>query len=134
MIYTTSTNGINANQLNGFFVNWPNPPSPEVHLKLLNNSSHIVLAIEENSNQIVGYITAISDGVLSAYIPFLEVLPSHHGKGIGQQLVQRMFATLKDIYMIDLMCDLELQVYYEKFGMQSSNGMIKRNFTKQSGL
>lgn len=65
MIYTTSTNGINVNQLN---------------LKLLNSCSHIVLAIEENSNQIVGYITAISDGVLSAYIPFLEVLPSHHGK------------------------------------------------------
>ena len=134
MIYSTSTNGINVNQLNGFFVNWPNPPSPEVHLKLLNNSSHIVLAIEENSNQIVGFITAISDSVLSAYIPFLEVLPSHQGKGIGLELVQRMFATLKDIYMIDLMCDKELQVYYEKFGMQPSNGMIKRNYSKQSGL
>ena len=40
---------------------------PPTHLKLLDNSSKVVLALDEQFNQIVGFITAISDGVLSAY-------------------------------------------------------------------
>ena len=134
MIYTSSIKDITKEQLNGFFVGWPNPPSSEVHLKLLKKSSHVVLAIDEGSQQVIGFITANSDGILSAYIPFLEVLPAYQGQGIGQQLVQEMFALLKDIYMIDLMCDEELMGYYEKLGMQRSHGMIRRNYSKQSGL
>ena len=75
MNYLTTSNSVTEGQLNGFFVGWPNPPSTEVHLKLLEKSSHVVLAVDDESGQVVGFITAISDGVLSAYIPFLEVLP-----------------------------------------------------------
>ena len=84
MNYTTSIKDITKEQLNGFFVGWPNPPSSEVHLKLLKKSSHVVLAIDEGSGQVIGFITANSDGILSAYIPFLEVLPVYQGQGIGQ--------------------------------------------------
>ena len=63
--------------LEGFFVDWPNPPSTETHLKLLSNSYKVVIAIDPTINKVVGFITAISDGVLSAYIPLLEVLPAH---------------------------------------------------------
>ena len=108
MMYTTSIKDITVNQLNGFFVGWPNPPSPAVHMRLLEKSTHVVLAVDEVSKQVVGFITAISDGVLSAYIPFLEVLPTYQEQGIGQELVKKMLEVLKDIYMIDLMCDQEL--------------------------
>lgn len=134
MKYTTSSKDITPDQLNGFFVGWPNPPSPEVHLKLLEKSSHVVLAMDEPSDQVVGFISAISDEVLSAYIPFLEVLPPYQGQGIGQQLVERMFNLLQNIYMIDLMCDEELQGYYEKLGMQRAHGMVRRNYGRQSGI
>ncbi len=133
MIYTTLIKDITPDQLNGFFVGWPNPPSPEVHLRLLEKSSHVVLAVDESA-QVVGFITAISDGVLSAYIPFLEVLPANQGQGIGQQLLKKMLELLSDMYMIDLMCDENLQGYYEKLGMHRSLGMILRNFAKQSGV
>ena len=43
----------------------------------------MIIAIDENTNQVVGFVTAISDGVLSAYIPFLEVLPEYKSIGIG---------------------------------------------------
>lgn len=133
MIYTTSIKDIASHQLNGFFVGWPNPPSPEIHLKVLRNSSHVVLAVNEEG-QVAGFITAISDGVLSAYIPFLEVLLTYQGQGIGQELVKRMLELLDDIYMIDLMCDEELQGYYEKLGMHRAHGMIRRNYARQSGM
>ncbi|MEH7385439.1 GNAT family N-acetyltransferase [Bacillus sp. JJ1521] len=133
MIYKNGLNDISSDMLKGFFVDWPNPPSPQTHLKLLKNSSKVVIALDETTNQVVGFITAISDGVLSAYIPFLEVLPEYKNKGIGKELVKRMLKELDDIYMIDLCCDDDLVPYYEKLGMIKSNGMLVRNYEMQSG-
>jgi ribosomal protein S18 acetylase RimI-like enzyme len=134
MLYKYSLDGISSEMLKGFFVDWPNPPNQETHLKLLTQSSKIIMAIDDNNNdKIVGFITAISDGVLSAYIPFLEVLPEYKNKGIGKELVRCMLKELENIYMVDLCCDDELVPYYQKFGMHQSNGMILRNYKMQSG-
>lgn len=133
MIFKNSLDGISSDMLHGFFVDWPNPPSPQTHLKLLKNSSKVVIAVDEKTNQVVGFITAISDGVLSAYIPLLEVLPAYKNKGIGKELVSRMLKELDHIYMVDLCCDDDLVPYYEKFGMTRTNGMIVRNYKMQAG-
>lgn len=133
MIYINSIDGISSDTLNGFFVDWPNPPNPQTHLKLLNNSSKVVIALDDQTNQVVGFITAISDGILSAYIPLLEVLPEYKNKGIGKELVKRMINELNDVYMIDICCDDDLVPYYKKFGMLKSNGMLLRNYKMQSG-
>ncbi len=134
MIYLQGTvEGVQANQLRGFFVGWPNPPSPETHLKLLSQSDEIVLAVDDQTKQVVGFITAISDGVLSAYIPHLEVLPDYQHQGIGKQLVEAMLYKLSGLYMVDLVCDPPLQAFYERFGLQRASAMIKRNYQRQSG-
>ncbi len=130
--YTDSPKTVTPNQLEGFFVGWPNPPSVETHLQLLGSSSHVVLAIEDDG-QVVGFITAISDGVLSAYIPFLEVLPSFQKRGIGAELVRRLLGQLDGLYSIGLHCDPELQPFYEKVGMTTLGGMSSRNYAAQSG-
>lgn len=133
MIYTNSLDNISSDMLQGFFVDWPNPPSPKTHLQLLKNSNKVVLALDKEKNQVVGFITAISDGVLSAYIPLLEVLPEYKSKGIGKDLVKRMLHELEDIYMVDLCCDDDLVAYYEQLDMKQTNGMIVRNYTMQAG-
>jgi GNAT superfamily N-acetyltransferase len=68
----------------------------------------------------------VGDGVLSAFVPLLEVLPAHQGQGIGTELVRRMLALLEDRYMVDLCCDDELVAFYERFGMIRVNGMVRR--------
>ena len=133
MIYKNTIDGISSDMLHGFFVDWPNPPNPQTHLKLLTNSSKVIIAMDESTNKVVGFITAISDGILSAYIPLLEVLPEYKNRGIGKELVKRMLIELDDIYMIDLCCDDDLVPYYEEFGMTKTNGMILRNYNMQSG-
>jgi ribosomal protein S18 acetylase RimI-like enzyme len=130
--YTDSVENITAEKLKGFFVGWPNPPSPETHLKLLANSHQTVLAVDDETSHVVGFITAISDGVLSAYIPLLEVLPAYQGQGIGRELVRQMLKKLKGLYMVDLLCDQELQSFYVHFGMKSAFGMMLRNYEQQS--
>jgi GNAT superfamily N-acetyltransferase len=131
--YTDSLTGIDTSQLEGFFAGWPNPPSPETHLRILQGSAHVLLALDDESGRVVGFINAISDGVLSAYIPLLEVLPEWRKKGVGKELVGRMLSALEGLYMVDLTCDRELQPWYEGFGLLPSTGMMLRNYGRQGG-
>ena len=129
--YNDDLKGITARKLGGFFVGWPNPPKPAAHLKLLRGSDLTVLAVD--GGRVVGFITAITDGVLAAYIPFLEVLPEYQGRGIGGQLVKRMLRKLGKAYMVDLLCDKELQQFYKRFKMFPATGMMLRNRRSQCG-
>ncbi|MCP4449690.1 MAG: GNAT family N-acetyltransferase [Myxococcales bacterium] len=119
--------------MEGFFVGWPNPPSTAVHLKVLCNSQYVVLAALADTGRVVGFMTAISDGALSAYIPLLEVLPSHRGRGIGSELTHRMLESLKHMYMVDLLCAPDVQPFYEQFKLRKAHGMMIRNYDRQSG-
>ncbi len=131
--YVDSVDGIRAENLQGFFEGWANPPSPETHLKLLRNSDEIVFAVDEETGSVVGFVTAISDGVLSAYIPLAEVLAEYQGKGIGSELVRRVLAKLEGLYMADVCCDKELQPFYAQFGMKPGWSMVLRRYDRQSG-
>jgi ribosomal protein S18 acetylase RimI-like enzyme len=133
IVYRDNLDGLTPRQLTGFFVGWPDPPSPETHLRILQGSDHLVLALNDENGAVVGFVTAISDDILSAYIPLLEVLPDYHGRGIGQELMRRMLAQLEHLYMVDLLCDPELQTYYQRFGMRSAAGMMLRHRSHQSG-
>ncbi len=117
--------------IDGFFVGWPNPPSVEIFQKILAGSYHYILALDED--RVVGFITAVSDGVLSAYIPLLEVLPAYQSQGIGRELFRRMKVQLDHLYMIDLLCDPDLISYYEKLGMTKAFGVMVRNYDRQNG-
>ena len=132
IIYTDSLDNITPNDLHGFFVGWPQPPTPETHLRLLQGSYAVVLALNENG-AVVGFITAISDGVMSATIPLLEVLPEYQHQGIGGQLVQLMLEKVRHLYAIDLTCDPDLQSFYGQFGMRPYTAMILRHYERQAG-
>lgn len=86
----------------------------------------MVLAREAGDPHVVGFVNAISDGHLSAFIPLLEVLPAHRGQGIGAELVRRLLGELDGLYSIDLVCDEELRPFYERFEMQPLLGMALR--------
>jgi ribosomal protein S18 acetylase RimI-like enzyme len=131
--YITTLDEIRSEMLTGFFVGWPNPPSPEIHLRILRNSSYFILAFDDAAHRVVGFITAISDGVLAAYIPLLEVLPDYQGQGIGTELVRRTMAHFKRLYMVDTVCDPELRPFYEKCGMRPVTAMVVRNYDSQAG-
>ncbi|NTX99491.1 GNAT family N-acetyltransferase [Deinococcus sp. JMULE3] len=128
---TTSLDGMTPEQLHGFFVDWPNPPTPDTFLRLLRGSYRVVLAVHDG--QVIGFVQAISDGVLTAYIPLLEVLPEWQGRGVGRALMTRLQEELRHLYAMDLGCDDHLVPYYEGLGMRRGNLMCTRNYERQDG-
>ena len=129
--YQSNLNSISASQLEGFFVGWPDPPSPATHLRILKGSAFVMLALE--GGRVIGFVTAISDGVLSAYISLLEVLPEYQGRGVGRELMTRIDTLLEGLYMIDVLCDDDVLVFYERLGFQAARGAMVRRYGHQSG-
>ncbi len=126
--FTDSIKNINTSMLDGFFADWISPPSHEEHLQILKNSYYVIVAVDEVSGKVVGFITAISDGIHAAHITLFEVLSEYRNKGIGTELLKRMLEKLKGLYGVSLMCDKDLQSFYSRFGMSSGTGMNIRNY------
>ncbi|MFQ3567980.1 MAG: GNAT family N-acetyltransferase [Aggregatilineales bacterium] len=138
ILYRDSIDAIEPAQLaGGFFEGWPNPPAPATHLRILKGSYAVILAldaaVDEAQPPVIGFINAISDGTLAAFIPLLEVLPAYRGGGIGTALVERMLEKLRQFYAVDLICDPDLNDFYRRFGMHPYNAMTRRQYERQSG-
>lgn len=123
--YSTDISSLAEDDLAGFFVGWPTPPSTEQHLAVLRGSYRVVIA--RSDGEVVGFVNMISDGVLTAFVPWLEVRPEFHGQGIGTELMRRIVAEARHFYSIDLTCDESLRPYYERLGMAALTGMGLRN-------
>lgn len=125
--YQDHLDGVTPARLSDFWSGWPSPPTPELHMRILAGSEAVVLATDtEADDRVVGFITAVGDGILASYIPLLEVLPAYRGRGIGTELVRRMLERLRDRYMIDLVCDEDLVPFYERVGLMRYGAMVKR--------
>ncbi|MDQ2683400.1 MAG: GNAT family N-acetyltransferase [Chloroflexota bacterium] len=131
--FATDPSELAETDISGFFTGWPNPPGNATFLRLLRGSDYVELAIDEHSGHLVGFITAVSDGVLSAYIPLLEVRQDWQRRGIGSELLRRMLARLDHLYMVDLLCDAHLEPFYASAGLVPAHGMMLRNYECQSG-
>ncbi len=130
--YADAPENVSADDLRGgFFERWPDPPSPETHLRIVNASDEVILAFD--GPDVVGFVTAITDGVLCAYVPLLEVLPGYRNRGIWRELMRRMLAKFDDLYMVDLLCDPEARPFYAPLGMSLATGMMLRRRENQAG-
>lgn len=126
--YQAGVDGVSAADLAGFFVGWPSPPSPDRRLQLLRGSSAVVVA--RDGDRVVGFVTALSDGVLMAYLPLLEVLPEYQHAGVGTALVDHVLDELGELYGVDVCCDDDVVPFYARFGFQRVNGMVLRPHLK----
>ncbi|MFI6095964.1 GNAT family N-acetyltransferase [Lentzea sp. NPDC051213] len=123
--YTTDVSALSEADLAGFFVDWPAPPSAAQHLAVLRGSYRVVIAWSDGV--VAGFVNMISDGVLTAFVPWLEVRPEFQGQGIGTELMRRVLAEAAHLYSVDLTCDESLRPYYERLGMAALTGMGTRN-------
>lgn len=70
-------------------------------------------------NQLIGFLSVVSNGVTDAYIQDVIVHPNYQNQGIGTKLMNMAINKIKEkgIYMISVIYGEEsLRSYYEKFG------------------
>ena len=123
--YRTDLEGVTESHLHGFFEGWPESPDAATHLRILRAATHVVIAWE--GERVVGFVTAISDGVLCAYVPLLEVLADYRGRGIGSALIDRVRESARGLYMVDAICDETVRPFYEAQGFMALRGMALRD-------
>ena len=125
--YTDDLASVCEDMLCGFFVGWPRRPSPAQHLAVLRGSYRSVVAIDDADGRAVGFVNMLSDGVLTAFIPWLEVLPGYQGQGVGSELMRRILDGTDRFYSVDLACDAALVSYYGRFGMRGASSALLRH-------
>ena len=76
----------------------------------------------------MGFLTAISDGAMHAFITLVEVIDSHQGQGIGKNLMKLAISYFKGYYDIVLITDPDKEAFYKKFGFNEIYGMHIRDF------
>jgi GNAT superfamily N-acetyltransferase len=125
--YSDDLAAVREDMLEGFFGGWPRRPSASQHLAVLRGSYRAVVAIDDAEDRVAGFVTMISDGVLTAFIPWLEVLPGYQGQGIGSELMRRILEGTERFYSVDLVCDAALVPYYERFGLRGASSAVLRH-------
>jgi ribosomal protein S18 acetylase RimI-like enzyme len=122
--------------LAGLHVGWPHPPSPEAHLASLAGCNARMLAVDDEADTIVGFLSAMTDGVLILYLWDLEVRPEYQARGIGTQLVRRTMEAVGPIYQVQLVTDRRTQPFYEKLGLKVDDqrlvGMARIDRSRQN--
>lgn len=85
--------------------------SAEVHQKTFSSSAAVMFVFDDE--HLVGFGRAISDGLIQAAIYDVAVLPSHQGRGIGKQIIEKIVASLPGCNFI-LYASPGKELFYEK--------------------
>jgi L-amino acid N-acyltransferase YncA len=73
---SAGSEGLRREDLAGFFVDWPHPPTLDDRLAILRSADEVVVCTTADG-LVVGFATAITDRRFAAYIPLVEVLPEY---------------------------------------------------------
>ena len=125
--FVQTIDGVRADELEGFFVGWKRRPSPTLHVAVLQASDRAVVARDAQTQAVVGFVTAVTDGLIAAYITLLEVLPHYQRRGIGTELLRRILEALGPLYMIDAQCDERVLQFYERAGFTPGIAVARRD-------
>lgn len=106
------THDFTPDQLQDLFlsVEWSSGHFPDKLVVAMRNFKTVYSAWD--GEKLIGMICAMDDGVMNAYVHYLLVRPEYQGKGVGQQLVERMKAQYKDYLRIVVVAyDKEIGFY-----------------------
>ncbi|MHC4716241.1 MAG: GNAT family N-acetyltransferase [Planctomycetota bacterium] len=99
--YTDSLEGIRPEDLEGLHRGWPKPPSPATHLKSLRNMNAVMLAVEEDTGRVIGFVCGMTDETLILYVWDAEVRPEYHEQGVREELLRRLLAARGGLYQVN---------------------------------
>jgi len=118
IIIKDKTQVLTTAQLEDLFlsVEWSSGHYPDKLAVAMQNYETVYSAWD--GNKLVGLISAMDDGIMTAYIHYLLVRPEYQGKGIGEQLIERTKEKYKDYLRIVLVAYDKECGFYEHCGFK----------------
>lgn len=112
------THTFRAEDLEALFlsVNWSSGHFPEKLVIAMQNFETVYTAWD--GEKLVGLISAMDDGIMTAYIHYLLVHPDYQGSGIGKALVEQMKTKYADYLRIVLIAYNKEYGFYESCGFR----------------
>ena len=83
--------------------------------------SETVLSVYDDAAELVGLMTAVSDGGMNVYFPYLLVHPKMQHREIGRTLVKMMLYRYRDHYRKILVCPDNRVRFYQSTGWQNAH-------------
>ncbi len=99
-------------------VGWSSGHFPEKLVQAMRGFETVYSAWD--GEKLVGLISAMDDGVMTAYIHYLLVRPEYQGAGIGKALVEKMKEAYRDYLRIVLVAYNEELGFYESCGFKKA--------------
>ncbi|MGN0036270.1 MAG: GNAT family N-acetyltransferase [Bacteroidaceae bacterium] len=97
-------------------VEWSSGHYPEKLEIAMQNYATVYTAWDDDT--LVGLISAMDDGIMTAYIHYLLVRPDYQGTGIGKQLLDKVKDKYKDYLRITLISYNKECGFYEHQGFK----------------
>ena len=101
-------------------VDWSSGNYPDKLVIAMKNSSSVFTAWDED--KLVGLVNVLDDGIMTAYVHFLLIMPEYQHIGIGKKLVQMLSDHYKDYLRVVLIAyDKEIG-FYKHCGFEVGEG------------
>ncbi len=101
---------------------WDSGNYPEKLQEAIRNSHRVISAWD--GDKLIGLINALSDGVMTAYFPYLLVRPEYQKLGIGKRLVDIILEEYKDYARKVLIAYDNAIDFYQKCGFEVGQGRL----------
>jgi ribosomal protein S18 acetylase RimI-like enzyme len=118
-----------AKQLQELFlsVEWSSGHFPDKLVIAMKN--YVTVYSAWDGEKLVGLISTMDDGVMTAYIHYLLVRPEYQGMGIGKELVRMTTEKYKDYLRILLIAVDEKVNFYKHCGFEVCEGSVPLHTT-----
>ncbi|MBW1295194.1 GNAT family N-acetyltransferase [Aquimarina litoralis] len=102
---------------------WAKDRTIESIRKLLENTEIFVVIRNEETNQLIGFGRAISDGVFRALLDDIVIDTNYRKKGLGKCIVENLLQQLGEVEQVFLNTKPELEPFYHQFGFTKSKAV-----------
>ena len=123
------TKEFTAEQLQDLFlsVEWSSGHFPEKLVIAMKNYSTVYTAWD--GEKLVGLVSTMDDGIMTAYVHYLLIRPEYQGMGIGKELVRMTAEKYKDYLRTVLIAVEEEVAFYKHCGFEVGEGKVAMQIT-----
>ena len=125
-----NTHRFSKKQLEELFlsVEWSSGHFPDKLVIAMKNFDTVYSAWD--GDELVGLVSVMDDGIMTAYVHYLLVKPDYQLKGIGKELVRRVTEHYKDYLRIVVVAYNEEIKFYEYCGFEKADDASPMFITK----